>query len=291
MTRAHAQDERAIREYVLTQTPPGEVVRSAERVHVEHVGGRTYEIWDVRTRRQRWWVITNLTNLYLQRDHPSMDQALSMHIGLMERLIARQQPWGSQEEQDRLAGPWRIWEQATGAMDAAKEAEEFQAVGMRCREALLSFVHDVADEAMLPKGAAIPKGSDFVHWSDYIAGHIADGQSNDHLRAYLKGIAHATWELVGWLTHAKKAVGMDGTLAINATGHLLFSFGMAIIRKGKGVPDRCPQCGSYRVTRDWRPEFAPDHEYVTRCEACEWEDLPLGIEPDWDRLPKWLRPD
>lgn len=290
MKKAHEQEERAIREYVLSQSPAGEIVRSAEKVATERIGERRYEIWDVRTRRQRWWVITNPTNLYLQRDMPSMDQAFSFHLGLMERVMARQEPWGGKEEQDRLAGAWRRWSQASEAMDAADEAEDFQAIGMRCRESLLSFVHGVSDRAMVPAGEDPPKRSDFVHWTEYIANHVAAGASSERVRGYLKELAKVTWELVNWLTHAKNAVRMDAILAVEGTGHTLFAFGMAIVRKEQGVPDRCPQCASYRVTRDWRPEFAPDHEYVTRCEACDWEDLPPGAEPDWGQVPEWLQP-
>lgn len=43
--KAHEQEERAIREYVLNQTAAGEIVRSAEKVHTEHIGERTYDVW------------------------------------------------------------------------------------------------------------------------------------------------------------------------------------------------------------------------------------------------------
>lgn len=234
-------------------------------------------------------MITNLTNLYLQRDVPGMDQALTLHIGLMERLMARHNPSGV-EERDRLTGAWRRVEQAFEALDAAGEAEEFQAVGMRCREALLSFVHSVANASMLRDGETAPKKSDFLHWSELIAEHVAAGASNERVRGYLKDLAKAVWELVNWLTHAKNAVKTDATLATEGTSHALFAFGMALIRKERGVPDRCPQCASYRITRDWRPEHGPDHEYVTRCEACDWEDLPPGVDADWDLVPEHIRP-
>ena len=35
-----------------------------EKVKQEVVLGEMYEIWDVITDKNRWWVITNLTNLY-----------------------------------------------------------------------------------------------------------------------------------------------------------------------------------------------------------------------------------
>ncbi len=290
MKRAHEQEERAIREYVLAESPAGEIVRSAEKIKTESIGDRHYDIWDVRTRRHRWWVITNLTNLYSQRDYPTVDAAFSLHLGLMERLLNRDQPRGTKEERERFAGAWRRWSQASEALSEAGEAEDFQAIGVRCREALLSFLHDVSATAMVPEGQEPPKRSDFIHWTEHIAGHVAPGEGNERVRGYLKDVAKATWELVNWLTHAKNAVGTDATLAVEGTGSALFAFGMAIIRKEKGIPDRCPQCASYRMARDWRPEFGPDHEYVSRCEACDWEDLPPGIEPDWEKVPEYIRP-
>ena len=203
--------------------------------------------------------------------------------------MERDQPWGSKEEQDRLAGAWRRWSQASEALDTADEAEDFQAIGVRCREALVSFIHDVSDPSMVPPGEVPPKRSDVIHWSEFIANYVAPGASNERVRGYLKDEAKATWELVNWLTHAKNAVRFDAILAVDGTGHILYAFGMATIRKEKGIPDRCPQCASYRITRDWRPEFGPDHEYVTRCEACEWDDLPIGTEPDWDLTPEIVK--
>ena len=43
----------------------GESVKHVEKVKEEIVIGGVYEIWDVTTDQDRWWVITNLTNLTL----------------------------------------------------------------------------------------------------------------------------------------------------------------------------------------------------------------------------------
>jgi hypothetical protein len=62
-----------------------------ERVKTEYVTGERYDAWDVHTDKQRWWVLTNLTNLYPQAQFQSLDYTLSFHIGLMHRLRTRQQ--------------------------------------------------------------------------------------------------------------------------------------------------------------------------------------------------------
>lgn len=77
--------ERQIGEYVEREAPD-ETVQNVERVKAEYIMGTPYEVWDVTTDQDRWWVITNLTNLYSQRHFPSLDYTLSFHVGLMMRM-------------------------------------------------------------------------------------------------------------------------------------------------------------------------------------------------------------
>lgn len=66
-----------------------ETVQHVEKIKEEFVLGGKYEIWDVITEKDRYWVITNLTNLYSQKHFPSLDYTLSFHIGLIMRLRSR----------------------------------------------------------------------------------------------------------------------------------------------------------------------------------------------------------
>ncbi len=263
-------ERRSISEYVEIEAGNEKVVH-AEKISSERVMGHKYDVWDVETDKNRWWVITNMTNLYLQSEFKSLDYLLSFHIGLMHRIMARQsqEPRTGDEERDRLMIPWRKWEQAGKAADDAEEAEDFQAVGMRCREALLAFVRASAKDEMVPAGVDVPKKGDFLHWSEHIASAITP--TSDRLRRYLKRTAANTWDLANWLTHEANAHKFDAVIAVDATAHLLDVFGMALVRHERGQPDRCPECGSYRLVGDWRSET---DEYVTLCEACEWESEP-----------------
>lgn len=265
-------ERRRIREYMELEAE-GETVTHLEKVASERVFGDKHDVWDVQTDEARWWVITAPTNLYSQDEFRSMDYALSFHLGLWMRMSARREPDVSDERRDRLSGAWRRWTQAAEALDRADEAEEFQAVGMRCRETLLAFSREVASDEMVPSGQDAPKRSDFMHWSELVADFIAKGSSNDRIRAYLKSAAKTTWELVSWLTHAANASRFDGEFAVDATHGVLSAYSLVLVRYERGAPERCPRCSSYRLTSDFRPELNIEPPYVTLCESCGWEDL------------------
>jgi len=262
-------EERAVREYVESQSPD-ERVTHLEKVATEHLFDRRLDAWDVHTTGERYWVITSPTNLYSQELFPSLDYTISFHVGVTTRVAARSREAASDEEQDRLASAWRRWNQATEALDRADEAEEFQAVGMRCRECLLALIRAIADPSMVPENTEEPKAADFLRWSKVIAGHIAGGSRAKELRAYLKSVAKTTWQLVNWLTHATNAIRFDATMAVEATQSTLCAFGAALVRYETNPPDRCPRCGSYRIATTYRPDLEIDPPYVNKCESCGW---------------------
>ena len=69
-------EERAIRDYVNSQSPKDDQAGLVQRVHSRRVLGRTHDVFDVHCAQTRWWVITEPTNLYLQTDFPQAEQAL-----------------------------------------------------------------------------------------------------------------------------------------------------------------------------------------------------------------------
>src|SRR2546425_324129 len=120
-----------ITEYVECQCSKElERVTYLEKVQTEHLFGTRYDCWNVRTDKERYWVITSPTNLYLQELFPSLDYTLSFHIGLMARVQARRK--GAEDDRlgDRLAAAFRRWEQAAESLDRSEESEEVQAAGL-----------------------------------------------------------------------------------------------------------------------------------------------------------------
>jgi hypothetical protein len=260
--------EQAIRRYVESQSErDGDRVVHAERVNTEYAVGRKFDAWDVRTTLDRWWVITSPTNLYSQELFPSLDYTISFHVGVTARMMSMRTSGVERVEELMLASAWRKWEQAGEALDEAEEAEDFQAVGMRCRESLIAMVRKLATADMVPSGFDAPKRSDVVGWCARIAEHIAHGGSAEFVRGYLKATSKAGWQLVQWLTHTSDATQADAVMALETTQHILATFSTAMFRHLHGIPDRCPSCGSYRIGLRQHPAH---RDGVPGCHACEW---------------------
>lgn len=275
---AFGRDEHAankIRDYINLQTN-GESVTHLEKMAVESVFDRQVEGWNVWTDKEQYWVITSPTNLYSQKLFPSLDYTITFHIGLTARISAREARNAPDQQRERLAVSARKWEQAAEAFGLAKEAEEFQIVGMRCRECLVSLVKAIASSNMVPSGADPPKAADFVNWSELIANHLAKGPSSDYVRAYLKSTAKTTWQLVSWLTHTSSAVRFDGQLALDATQSVLAAYSMALFKYESNAPEKCPKCSSYRISTIYEPVADADQEYFSLCQSCGWNDVPTS---------------
>jgi hypothetical protein len=267
-------EERHVREYMEWQARDERVIH-LEKVASERVFDRKHDVWDVHTDRRRWWVITAPTNLYSQEHFPSLDYILSFHVGLMARVASHENKASTagSAERERLLAPWRRWEQAAEALDVAEEAEDFQGIGMRCRECLIELSQGAADLTMLQPGEESPKRADFLHWSEIIARTIAHGSSAEEVRSYLRTIAKSSWQFTNWLTHAKNAVRADAQIALDGTAHVLSTFGSTLLRHENGTPERCPNCSSYQMTVDFRPDIAPDTPNFSLCARCGWTSI------------------
>jgi len=267
-TLANPTSKRAVSDYVESQAR-GEKVLHAEKVKSEHILGSNHDCWDMHTKKDRYWVITSPSNLYSQHYFTSLDFTLSFHVSVTARIMARSRGAPDDAQKARLTPPWRRWEHAADTLDTAQEAEDFQAVGVRCRECLIQLVRSLAKPEMVPPGEDAPKRSNFVSWSELIANAVAGGASAEHIRGHLKAIAKSAWELAGWLTHANGAIRQDAVFVLDATHTVLAAFGSAVIRHESDAPERCPNCGSYNLDVGFNPELMPP-TYVYECQECGW---------------------
>jgi len=154
-------------------------------------------------------------------------------------------------------------------MSEAEEAEDFQAVGIHCRESLLALIRDHAKAEWLTGTETPPKVADFGSWLELHTQALAGGR----LRPYLRDLANRTWDLAVWLQHYADATELDGEIVLEATAHFLRMFALAVRRYQQGSSRRCPSCDSYRLVQDGDVD---EHDglfgYASHevCLACCW---------------------
>ena len=271
-----AHERRQIEDYLRSQSGDDFEIEHVEKLTSESVLGQQYDVWDAHTSDGRWWVITNPVNLYSQDQIKSMDIALSFHIGLMSRMMA------SHPHPSVRQGAWvlevaRRLDVAGESLDRAREVEDFQAVGMRLRETLLTLAAKLAGLGyQTDAGAADLQQGNFKAWAGVCAEAVAAGSSAQHLRALLKALSEKTWNYVAWLTHARSAGRPDAQIALAAVNETIEAFIVAVGRHQLGAPQRCPLCASYQL----RAEHAGDG-WMRVCETCGWE-APADTAPSAD---------
>jgi hypothetical protein len=264
--------EQDIANYVESQARD-EIVQNVEKVKQEVVLGDIYEMWDVITDKNRWWVISNLTNLYSQEHFPSLDYTLSFHIGLMMRLRSRPDS-ATVEEQTPFDEVFRRQEQAKYHLDNAVEPEDYQAVGMQLRECLLSLISVLRKRISIVADMAKPQDANFIEWSEILINQLCSGKSNQELRHYLKNTASHTWQLVNWLTHYRNAHETTATIAVYACDTVVGHFIQILEREKIEQTKQCPVCKSRRIRTHFDISIEPEGDYYLTCGICGWNNHP-----------------
>jgi len=277
MLNATDDDRQAIVNYLASQARE-ESVTFLQKVYSERLHGTTHDIWDAHTDKDRWWVITNPTNLYLQSQFPDMDLALTFHVGLSIRIPRSARTKIGNLNVEPLLAAWRALDHAREAILNAQKVEDYQTLGVRCRECLLAIVHAMQTLVAAPAGSDL-KSSDFLGWSEAIANASLAGGGQKARRRLLKSSARECWEFVNWLTHARDSHFNDVEAAIEATEQTLGLFTTACIRYLRGVPDSCPSCGSQRLApKRGSRTTKPDRIYERPvCGACGRAGKPVEI--------------
>jgi len=261
-------EERSIRDYVNSQSPEDNQAVLVQKVGSRRVLGHRRDLFDVHCAQSRWWVITDPTNLYSQDDFPQIEQALTFHIGLGAVLAERSRSALEDAEiEAQVASSWRRFQQAVDTMNDAEESEDFQAVGVKCRDALIALAKDHAVAGWLGEVTQPPKAADFKGWGNIFAERLSEGR----MRNYLKALVDKTWDLTVWLQHNSNATPLDADIVLEATGQLIGALAKLIHRHEVGEPARCPRCDSYRVREDVENDDVNEGFWNSDvCAACGW---------------------
>ncbi|EYT59721.1 hypothetical protein [Microbacterium sp. UCD-TDU] len=261
-------EERRIRDYVNSQSHDDDRAGLVQKVGARRILGRPREIYDVHCEHTRWWVITDPTNLYSQDDFPDFEQALIFHLGLGVIMAERERTELEEDQLEHVSTAWRRFSQAVDAMNDAGESEDYQAVGIKCRDALIALAKTHADAEWIGDLDERPKGADFKGWANIFADRLAEGR----MRSYLKALVDKTWDLTVWLQHNANATPLDADIVIEATGQVLQVMSKLMRQREDGPIPRCPKCESYRLNEDIEQTTEPEPGFYesTVCESCGW---------------------
>ena len=279
MLPATKKEIESVTGYMKSQAP-GLTVEFVQKVYSENVLNVRHDVWDVHTNVDRWWVITEPTNLYAQEQFPNMDLALTFHIGLCLRIPRSDRQKLSEIPAEPLAACLRVLQEASEAVGQAQEVADYQAIGVRCREALLAFA-DIAQK-VIPWTVAgePPKKADLKAWADHICSVALSGESQKQRRHLFKILLESAWDFANWLTHTKSSNWYDAEAAVSVTENAIGHGISAVIRHLRGVPEHCPACGSQRLSpeRGYHSDF-PDVTWERpTCGKCGWAGEPVPIE-------------
>lgn len=279
MMLPHTQEEKMfVENYYLGQSPNA-TVKFLQKVYSESVIGHRHDVWDVHGSDGRWWVITNPTNLYSQEQFPNMDYAMTFHLGLCLRIPRTEE----QQQTDVVIKPFIETLNQVGklsdALSQSQSVDDYQSVGVRCRESLLSFVGAAQDCAKWVAEEE-PKRADFRAWTEIICNVILGGGEQKERRHLLKMLFVECWTFSNWLTHSKNTSWHDAEMAKTMVEAAISMGVNTIMRYIRHVPDACPKCSS--------PEFFPE-SLVSEdapdvllerpvCGNCGWAGTPIVIQ-------------
>lgn len=286
---AASDEERAeIAQYYLSQSPEGTEVSFLQKVYSESIMSHRHDVWDVHSSDGRWWVITNPTNLYSQTQFPNLDLAVTFHMGLCLRIPRTQKQATSGRHVRPFDSVLAKMQEADDALSQAYNVADFQAIGMRSREALLAFIGAAQDVAEWTTEAP-PKRGDVRAWTELIFGAILSGSDQKERRHLFKTMMVEAWVFANWLTHSQSVTWHDAEVAQSTTGHILGLGISLVLRHVREVPEQCPKCGSFDLDPeeglvDDEPDIAWERPV---CADCGWTGKPIPVgerDPTGDEL-------
>lgn len=222
-----------VKNYVEWQSQGKCTVLSAKtEQHFDDLGVDVY-VWNVKTDTDGdWWVVEGDTvpmNLYSQSAYYfGADEVYSFHMGLMQRMSAAQDEYNPEDfvngvTLDAEIAPqlFRKLKSVAALIGTAKEIEDFQAIGVQCRETLIELGNHIYNPMMAGSGEQ-PQASNFKRKSELFIQFYLKGSENSDYRNIIKKLTEATWDYANKITHSRSAtyyeVSTCVTLCISLVG-------------------------------------------------------------------------
>lgn len=247
--------------------------------------GPKVTVWNVKTEQGAWWVVEGdgvPMNLYPQAAYYfSSAEAYSFHMGLMARVLKH-------EEHDpqhvlklvsfgyaRFAGVRRKLHIASETLASASEAEDYQGIGLLCREALIALAAEVVLDSELPGDADSPKLGDFKNRASLAISRWLPEPRDSDLRSHLRKLSQAAWDFAASLTHSPDRTATDAATCLNLVGATITIFEELLKKEADERQEAfCPVCRSRRLELvDRQTSKNSPVEKLLYCEYCGWNTV------------------
>ena len=108
-------------------------------------------------------------------------------------------------------------------IDAAEEVEDFQAIGVQCREILIELGNYIYTEEMAGNDAP-PKESDFKRKAELFMRYTVRGSHGKDYRNIMKKLTEATWDYVNKITHSQTSTFYEASTCVSMTMSLVSAY-------------------------------------------------------------------
>jgi predicted nucleic acid-binding OB-fold protein len=242
--------------------------------------GIVVNVWNVKTENEAYWVVEGdeaPMNLYTQNAHYlSADEAYSFHIGLTQRLEKRHKNEFKHVIEEiplnieHLKSINRKLNMASEKLSIDLEPEEFQSIGLLCRESLIDLSKELCirnPELVSEKGL---KRSDFKGVANAFIDYYIPGSENSDLRNYSRKLVDSAWSYNSMVVHSQNKKYPDAKIALLFTCTII-SLIENLFFKHLGFDQElaCSECGSLQI------EFIEYEKDKIKqvCKKCNYEEL------------------
>jgi len=277
--------ENSIKEYFKSFDDIGEIINIKCEETFNDLGVEV-NVWNVKTKTGAFWVVEGETapmNLYTQDAHYfSADEAYSFHMGITQRLTKRNQNDFKHIideiplDIERLKSINRKLNMASQKLSIDLEPEDFQSIGLICRESLIDLGKELGKrnpDVLKEKGL---KSSDFKGIANEFIGIYIPGENNADLRNYSRKMVEIAWSYNSMIVHSPNKTYPDVKIALLFTSSVV-SLIENLFFKYIGFDNEfaCPECGSKNI------EFleGDNDELIALCKSCDHEEL-LSLEEE-----------
>ncbi|MFT9124118.1 MAG: hypothetical protein ABF445_10375 [Leuconostoc mesenteroides] len=240
-------------------------------------------VWNVKTDNDGdWWVVEGdevPMNLYSQSAYYfGADEAYSFHMGLMKRMRVEQEKFSSEDfvrgvtlGTDIAPQLFRKLKNVAQLIDSAHEVEDFQSIGVQCREILIELGNYIYVPDMATNGEQ-PQKSNFKQKVELFLQFYLKGSENSDYRSMIKKLTESTWEYTCKITHSSKATFYEASSCVMMCTSLIGVCENILQKIYDPVSQyECSSCKSKRlvIDSDESNEDGIVQKLFLKCDECE----------------------